>query len=100
VVHARLDARIALRQPAGEHSARFRRASQIWLVALACAACISLISGRGWIALALLVAMLGYYIDLRRQRDSAALQLPLKKVGQRALAVSSVFAVLLIIGLW
>ncbi len=99
VVHARLDARIALRGTASAAD-QFRRAAMISLIALSAAAVAVIILGRGWLALALLVAIFGYSYDLRRQRDAAALQLPLKKVGQRALALSSAFAVLLIIGLW
>jgi hypothetical protein len=103
VVHARLDARIAVRiasrsaEPARED---FHRAAQISLIVLACAALAAIVLRRGWIALALLVAVVGYGDDLRRQRNTAALQLPLTKVGQRALALSSFFASLLILGLW
>jgi hypothetical protein len=99
VVHARLDARIELRStaPAREN---YRRAAEISLVLLACTAVIAAVFHRGWIALALLIAILGYSYDLHRQRNAEALQLPLKSVGQRALALSSVYAILLIIGLW
>ncbi|HZL49825.1 MAG TPA: YwiC-like family protein [Terracidiphilus sp.] len=99
VVHARLDARVALRStaPAGEN---FRRAAQISLVALACAAVIAIVFHHGWLALALLIAVMGYAYDLHRQRNAEGLQLPLKSVGQRALALSSLYAVLLIVGLW
>lgn len=99
VVHARLDARIALRStaPAREN---FRRAAEISLVVLACTAIVAAVFHRGWIALALLIAVLGYSYDLHRQRNAEALQLPLKSVGQRALALSSLYAILLIIGLW
>jgi hypothetical protein len=103
VVHARLDARIAVRiasrstVPARED---FRRAAQISLIVLACAALAAIVLRRGWIALALLVAVVGYGDELRRQRNTAALQIPLKKVGQRALALSSLFAGLLILGFW
>lgn len=99
VVHARLDARIALRgtPPTG---ANYRRAAQIALVVLAGAAVLAIFFRRAWIALALLIAVAGYTYDLHRQRDAAALQLPLKAVGQQALALSSLYAVLLIIGLW
>ena len=55
---------------------------------------------RGWSALALLVVVMGYWYDLRLQRDTTALQIPLKEVGQRALALSSLLSVLLIIGFW
>lgn len=99
VVHARLDARIASRgtAPASEG---YRRAAQVALSVLACAAIAAAILRRGWIALALLLLVAGYWSDLRGQRDNVALQIPLKRVGQRALALSSLYAVLLIIGLW
>ncbi|MBZ5609228.1 MAG: YwiC-like family protein [Acidobacteriia bacterium] len=99
VVHARLDARIASRgtAPAAEG---YRRAAQVALGVLACGAIAAAVLGRFWIALALLVAAAGYGYDLRGQRDRVALQLPLKRVGQRALALSSLYAVLVIIGLW
>jgi hypothetical protein len=99
VVHARLDARIALRG-AGSATVRFRRAAQAAIVALACAAAAAAVLARGWIALALLLAATGYWYDLDRQRDPASLQMPLKKVGQQALALSSLFAGLLILGFW
>jgi len=99
VVHARLDARIASRLPAPSRD-RFRRAAQVSLSALACAALTAAILGRGWIALALLVVVIGYGYDLRSQRDPAGIQLPLKTVGQRALTLSFLFSVLLMIGLW
>lgn len=99
VVHARLDARIALRGSAfaSEH---FRRAAQVSLFVLACAAVAATILRRGWIALALMVVVMAYGYDLYSQRNSAALQLPLKNVGQRAVALSSLFSVLLIMGFW
>jgi hypothetical protein len=99
VVHARLDARIASRgiAPASE---QFRRAAQVALGELFCAAVAAALLRRGWIALALLLAVMGYGYDLRGQRNSAALQIPLKTVGQRALALSSLFSGLLILGFW
>jgi hypothetical protein len=102
VVHARLDARVALRPTvsATEKSARFRRTAQVSLVTLACAAAISAALGHAWITLALLTPVAGYWFDLHHQRNPENLQLPLKKVGQLALALSSLFAVLLIVGLW
>ncbi|MGB7546580.1 MAG: YwiC-like family protein [Terracidiphilus sp.] len=99
VVHARLDARVASRgiAPASE---QFRRAAQVALGVLFCAAVAAALLRHGWIALALLLAVMGYAYDLRGQRDSAALQIPLKTVGQRALALSSLFSGLLILGFW
>jgi len=99
VVHARLDARIASRGTAPA-SKQFRRAAQGSLIALACAAATAVVIGRGWIALALLLVVVGYWYDLRSQRDPVALQTPLRAVGQRALALSSLFAALLIFGFW
>ena len=99
VVHARLDARIALRAtaPARED---YRRAAQISLVVLVGAAAAAIVFHRGFIASALIIAAFGYAYDLHRQRNAAALQLPLKSVGQQALALSSLYAILLIVGLW
>jgi len=103
VVHARLDARIAARivsRSAAPAREEFRHAAQISLIVLACAAVAAIVLRRRWVALALLVAVLGYGYDLHRQRNTDALQIPLTKVGQRALALSSLFASLLILGLW
>lgn len=99
VVHARLDARIALRSTAASRT-NFRRATQISLVVLIGAAAAAIVFHRGFIASALVIAALGYAYDLHRQRNAEALQLPLKTVGQQALALSSLFAILVIIGLW
>ena len=77
-----------------------RRAAQFAVIALALSMVIAILLGHGWIALALLVIVVGYYIDLRSQRDPAALQTPLTTVGQRTLALSSVFAILLIRAFW
>ncbi len=106
VVHARLDARIAARKnlPA---SRQYRRAATVAIVVLviaAIAAAVAPFIGHSWgrfsIAAALVIAAFGYAYDLRSQKNPAALQLPLKSVGQRALALSSLYAILLIIGLW
>jgi YwiC-like protein len=99
VVHARLDARIALRR-AVPASPQFRRAAFVALAVLAAAGIASLVLRRFAIALALCLAALGYAWDLRSQRDSKSLQMPLQRVGQRALALSSAYAALLIVGLW
>ena len=98
VVHSRLDARIALRGKV-PGSERYRVAAQIAVAVLASTAIAFAIIGGALIALALLIAALGYGYDLRRQRDAGALQLPLKAVGQRALVLSTVYAILLIAGL-
>ena len=99
VVHARLDARIALRGTAVA-SDQFRRAAQVTLGVIVCAAVAAASMRKGWIALALVLAAAGYAYDLIRQRNTAALQMPLKRVGQRALVLSSLYSGLLILGLW
>src|SRR5262249_21153096 len=87
VVHARLDARIALRK-ATTASQTFRHAAQIALGILVCGAVAATTYRQAWIALALALAAGGYAYDLMRQKDSASLQLPLKTVGQQALVLS------------
>ena len=99
VVHARLDARIALRN-AAKATQGFRRKAQLAVVVLAAAAAVAGSLRHSLVALALLVAVTGYAYDLYRQRDASDLQRPLTSVGQRALALSSVFSILLIAGLW
>jgi len=99
VVHARLDARIALRGTVVGDD-RFRRAALVTLGVIASAAVTAAVLKRGWIASALLLAVMGYGYDLVRQKDATELQLPLKRVGQQALTLSSVFSSLLILGFW
>ena len=99
VVHARLDARIALRK-AAVASQQFRHAAQATLALILCAAVTAVILGHLWVALALALAVIGYVYDLIRQKDSVSLQMPLKTVGQQALVLSTVYSALLIAGLW
>ena len=99
VVHARLDARIALRN-AAKATQEFRRKAQMAVAVLAAAAVTAGALRHGFVALALLVAAGGYAYDLHSQRDADDLQRPLTSVGRRALALSSVFSILLIAGLW
>lgn len=99
VVHARLDARIALRKPAAA-SQQFRRAAQAALGLLLCAAVTATILRHAWIAVALALAVAGYAYDLVRQKDPASLQMPLTAVGQQALMLSTLYCALLIAGLW
>ena len=99
VVHARLDARIALRK-ASPPSLQFRRAAQAAIALLLAAAVAAAILRHACIALALACAAAGYAYDLRRQKDSVSLQMPLKSVGLQALTLSTIYAVLLIAGLW
>ncbi len=99
VVHARLDARIALRN-AAKATQEFRSKAKLAVAILAASAVGAGVLHHGFIAAALLVAALGYAYDLYSQRDASDLQRPLTSVGQRALALSSVFSILLIAGLW
>ncbi len=99
VVHARLDARIALRN-AAKATQEFRRKALAAVVVLAGVAAAAGVMKHSIVAMALLVAVAGYGYDLYRQREASDLQRPLTSVGQRALALSSVFSILLILGLW
>ena len=99
LVHARLDAKIALRGVVSGGEA-YRRAALIAVGVLACAAIAAALLECRWIAVALLLASAGYAWELHRQRAPVSLQSPLKRVGQRALALSVLYAVLLIAGLW
>jgi ABC-type multidrug transport system fused ATPase/permease subunit len=99
VVHARLDARIALRN-AAKATQDFRRKALLAVFVLAAAGATAGALRHSFIAAALLVAVAGYGYDLYKQHNSDDLQRPLTSVGQRALALSSVFSILLIVGLW
>ncbi len=93
VVHARLDARIALRGKVPA-SSQFRRAAFIAVAVLAGGAVAMLVLHRWWLAAA------GYAYDLRRQQTVAELQRPLMSVGRQALTLATVYAALLVAGLW
>jgi hypothetical protein len=99
VVHARLDARISLRSkpPASMH---FRRAAFVAVGVMAAGAVAMVVLHRGWLALALVLAAGGYAYDLRLQKTVAELQRPLMSVGRRALALATVYTLLLAFGLW
>jgi len=99
VVHARLDARIAVRKPAAADG-NSRRAARIAILVLLIAAAFFVSAGRFWIAAALLIAATAYFLELRRQRDRRSLQIPLTSVGKQALGLSIVYAAMIIAGLW
>jgi len=99
VVHSRLDARLAARKgQAGNTDSR--RAAFISLFLLVIAAACFVFIARFWIAAALMIAAAGYLLELRRQKDVASLQMPLQRVGQQALALSILYASVIVIGLW
>ena len=56
--------------------------------------------GQRWIAVALLVAGAAYQYELRRQKDSSMLQMPLKRVGLEAMSLAIGYALLVVAGLW
>lgn len=99
VVHARLDAMVAARKgktaDAGSRRAAFLADGVLVLAAAYFAA-----AGRLWLAAALLVASAAYALELRRQKRPGSLEMPLKRVGLQALALSISYAVLVVIGLW
>ncbi|HVO98125.1 MAG TPA: YwiC-like family protein [Bryobacteraceae bacterium] len=99
VVHARLDAMVAARkgQTADGDS---RRAALLSQAVLIVAALFFAFRGRFWIAAALMLAATCYLMELRRQRLGTSLQIPLKRVGQRALALSTIYALMIVAGLW
>lgn len=99
VVHARLDARIALRKATAANQ-QFRHGALSALGLLLCAAITAMLLRHAWIALALVLAVVGYAYDLTRQKNSVSLQMPLKSVGQQALLLSTLYTALLIAGLW
>ena len=100
VVHARLDARIAATRSLPPSTGGYRRAAQVAVGVLLTAALAAATLRHTTIALALLLAAVGYWYDLRSQRDPTTLQMPLRRVGQRALTLSSLVAILLIAGFW
>jgi len=99
VVHARLDARVAARKGDAQASGSRRAAFVCEFVLLAAAATFAFL-GRFWIAAALLAAAAGYFLELRRQKNPASLQMSLKRVGQEALALSIAYSLMVTIGLW
>jgi hypothetical protein len=98
VVHARLEARIAARKATG--ATANRTPAVVASYVLLCASLAAAIAIEPWLAAALALAGAGYLYDLRRQKDAAALQLPLKQVGLRTLSLSIAYALLVIAGLW
>jgi hypothetical protein len=96
VVHARLDARNAARTGASVNSSR--RAAHVSLALLAAAAIAFWQSPL--IAVALLLAAGGYWWELSRQRDVRGVQMRLARVGLQMLALSILYAGLIVAGLW
>ena len=98
VVHARLEARIAARTEKAQGGSR--QAAFLAQAILAVAALFFLLTARLWLAAALILTAACYLAELRRQKDPASLQVPLKRVGLQALAQSTVYTCIIIFGLW
>ncbi|HYM12575.1 MAG TPA: YwiC-like family protein [Bryobacterales bacterium] len=95
-VHARLEARIARRRGAVAPSIARPAAAAVFL--LAALAAVLAWGGRPGLALAAAFSAAVRAADLARLRFS--LETPLRRVGQRELALSCVFSVLALAGLW
>jgi hypothetical protein len=101
-VHARLDLRVAARKPSfdSKEKAALQRPAWVFSIGLALAGVAAVIGRNYWIGAALLLTAVGYGIDLRSQLDNKSLQTPLTTVGLRALALTIVYAGLVLKGLW
>lgn len=95
VVHSRLERRIAARRGALE-SGKWGPAHVACVVLL----CGAWVTWNWWIVAALLLASAGYLHELRRQENVESLQMPLTRVGLQALALSVVYSLLIVAGLW
>lgn len=95
VVHARLEARIASRRPVAFTIPRDALAAQY---VFAAAGVTLLALGRPFYGAAALLSSITHLIDLRHLQSPAALAIPMKKVGLRALTVSIAFTLLCIAG--
>lgn len=99
VVHARLDARIAARNPKAANFQNRRAAFVLQTILLASGAAAALFA-HPWAAGALAAAAACYLLELRRQKNPASLQMPLKHVGLQALGLSTAFALFIVADLW
>jgi len=99
VVHSRLDARIAARKGHGPDSHNRRAAFACDLI-LFLAGVLFAFLARPWIAAALFLAAIGYFAELRRQRNPDSLTVSLKRIGLEALGFSTFYSWILLVGLW
>ena len=102
-VHARLDARVAMRKSGRAGSAGMnpsRRPALLFAALLALGGISLAVAGYYWIGSALLVAGAAYGWDLRRQLDLESLQTPITKIGIQNLSLSLIYAALVVRGLW
>jgi len=99
VVHARLDARVAARTGVAAPTQN-RRAAYIAQAVLVTGGVVCAVLQWFWIAAALVLTAICYLLELRRQRDPAALQERLQRVGVRALLQSISYTLIIVVGLW
>jgi hypothetical protein len=99
VVHARLDARIAMRKSERGLSDN-RRAAIVSIVVLVIAAGVFAVLQAPWVTAALILAVAGYAFELHRQQDARSLRSPLTHVGLQSLALAALYGTLIIAGLW
>jgi hypothetical protein len=97
-VHARLEARIASRTCREVDQMRRRALVAQGLLLLGASALAA--QNRFVLALALLFSACLHATDVHRLRDPRFLAMPLTRVGLRELAISLVFSVLVLVGLW
>jgi hypothetical protein len=101
VVHARLDARVAVRRP--EHyreSVRSLRLAYAAQVGLLSASVLCLVWGRPLLTPPLALAASIHSVDLWNLRRPEALGAPLRHIGLRALGLSTAYSFLVIFALW
>ncbi len=99
VVHARLEARIALRNgTAAQRQSRRMAFFTMGLIIISFASATFL--ERLWIAAALALTAGCYLAELQRQRHRTSLEMSLKRVGLQTLAQSIIYTSLVVVGLW
>ena len=98
VVHARLEAARALKT--GNSVPLQNSAAVVWLVLHAVAAGALALAGVPLLGLVLAIPLAVHAADLARVRNPVFLRTPLRKVGLRELALSSVFSVLVVAALF
>lgn len=101
-VHSRLDLRVASRKADLDASEKavVQRPAMIFSALLAVSGVAAMVGKSYWIGAALLLAALGFGMDLRSQRSFASLQTRLTTIGLRALSLTVVYAALVVRGLW
>ena len=103
VVHVRLQARIDSRKSPGALAPAYREARREAVIVqsvIVAGSAVLIGLGLWWYAAAVLFSASVHWWELARAHRPESLSTPMNKVGQRALAVSVVFAVLLIFGVW